>query len=55
MQKEEILALNQLIKSMMESSKEIEKAYKQRNVEGFNSAKKTMLSLQKQIAGITGR
>jgi hypothetical protein len=55
MQKEEILNLNRLIKSMAESSKELERAYQQRNVDEFNSAKKEMISLQKQIAGITGK
>jgi hypothetical protein len=55
MKREEILRLNQLIKSMMDSSKELERAYKQRETDSFNSAKKTMLSLQKQIGDITGR
>jgi hypothetical protein len=52
MNKEEILALNQLIKSMMENSKELDNAYNQKSVEKFNRAKKAMLILQKQIAEI---
>jgi hypothetical protein len=55
MKKEEILALNQIIKSMMENSKDLENAYIKRNIENFNKAKKTMLILQRQIAEITGR
>jgi hypothetical protein len=53
MKPEDILLLNQLIKSMSESSRSLEKAYKQRSVEEFNKAKKNMLNLQMQIANMT--
>jgi hypothetical protein len=52
MKKEEILFLNQLIKTMMDSTKLLEKAYNSRKVEEFNKVKKTMLNLQREIATI---
>jgi|WetSurMetagenome_2_1015567.scaffolds.fasta_scaffold303372_2 hypothetical protein len=52
MKKEEILVLNQLIKSMMEAAKILEKAYNDKKADEFNKAKKTMLALQKEIANM---
>jgi hypothetical protein len=53
MKPEDILLLNQLIKSMSDSSKSLEKAYKQRNVDEFNRAKKTMIDIQIKISDMT--
>jgi hypothetical protein len=53
MKSEDILHLNQLIKSMSEASRSLEKAYKQRSVDEFNKAKKNMLNLQIEIANMT--
>ena len=52
MKKEDILFLNQLINSLMESTRLLEKDYKKRKADEFNKTKKSMINLQKEIAKI---
>jgi len=48
--KEEILFLNQLIKSMEEAEISLEEAYQKKDYDNFNKSKRIMLKMQKQIA-----
>ena len=50
MEKEDILFLNQLIKSLAEAEEMLEKSYAKRDYENFNKSKKTMLRIQKEIS-----
>jgi hypothetical protein len=50
MKKEDILFLNQLIKSLGEAEEVLEKDYEKRNYEEFSKAKKIMLRIQKGIS-----
>lgn len=52
MNKEEIIFLKQLIKSLDEAEKNLEKAYEKRNIDSFNKAKKIMLRIQTEISEI---
>jgi hypothetical protein len=53
MKREESLFLNQLIKSLEEAAKEMEKGYKKKDANQFNKSKKVMLRIQKEIAEMT--
>jgi hypothetical protein len=52
MKKEDILFLNQLIASLEESERNLERAYERRNYEKFNKSKKIMLKIQNEIFNI---
>ena len=52
MEKEDVLFLNQLIKSLEETGKNLEEAYKKSNSEKFNKAKKSIIQIQKEISTI---
>ncbi len=52
MKKEEILFLDQLVRSLEEAERSFEEAYKKRNFEDFNKTKKIMIRIQKEISGI---
>ena len=52
MKKEDFLFLNQLIASLEEAEKNLEKAYEKRNYEKFNKSKKIMLRIQSEISSI---
>ena len=52
MKQEEILFLNQLIKSLEEAGKNLEKSYEKRDYDGFNRSKKIMLRIQKEISNM---
>jgi hypothetical protein len=52
MKREEILFLNQLIKSLAEAEEKFEFSYEKRDSENFNKSKKVMLLLQEEIANI---
>jgi hypothetical protein len=50
MKKEEVSFLNQLIASLEEAERNLERAYEKRDYERFNKAKKIMLRIQNEIA-----
>ncbi|VVB83931.1 Uncharacterised protein [uncultured archaeon] len=50
MNREDILFLNQLIKSLGESGDMMEQSYKKGDYENFNKSKKIMLRIQKEIS-----
>ncbi len=52
MKKEEILFLGQLISSLEEAEKNLEKSYEKGDYENFNRFKKIMLRLQNEIYNI---
>lgn len=52
MKKEDFLFLNQLIASLEEAERNLEKAYGRRNYEKFNKIKKIMLRIQNEISNI---
>jgi hypothetical protein len=52
MEKEEILFLDQLIKSLEEAEKKLEKAYEEKDYGSFNKSKKIMLKIQNEISKI---
>ncbi len=52
MKKEEVLFLSQLIRSLEEGEKSLEKSYEKRDYEKFNKSKKIMLRIQKEISDI---
>ncbi len=52
LKKEEILFLNQLINSLAEAEKNLEKSYEKRDYDGFNKSKKIMLKIQKEISNM---
>jgi hypothetical protein len=52
MKKEEILFLDQLIKSLEEAEKTLEKSYRKRDYDNFNKSKKIMLRIQSEISEI---
>jgi hypothetical protein len=52
MKKEDFLFLNQLIASLEEAERNLERAYKKRNYEKFNKSKKIMLRIQNEISNI---
>lgn len=49
---EEILFLNQLINSLEETEKKLERAYENGEYENFNKLKSMMLKIQKEISNI---
>ena len=52
MKKEDFLFLNQLIASLEEAERNLERAYEKRNYEKFNKSKKIMLRIQNEISNI---
>lgn len=52
MEKEEILFLDQLVKSLDEAEKKLEKAYEKKDYENFNKTKKIMLRIQNEISNM---
>jgi len=52
MKKEEILFLDQLVKSLEEAEKSFEEAYKKKDFESFNRTKRIMFRIQREISGI---
>lgn len=52
MKREEILFLSQLVKSLVEAERNLEKTYEKRNYTDFNKSKKIMLEIQKEISNI---
>lgn len=52
MKKEEVLFLNQLIKSLEQAEKNLESGYEKRDYESFNKSKKIMLKIQKEISNM---
>lgn len=52
MKKEEILFLDQLIKSLEEAEKNLEKTYEKRDYENFNKSKKIMFRIQDEISNM---
>lgn len=52
MKKEEILFLNQLIKSLEKAEGNLEEAYEKKDYDKFNQSKKMMLRIQKEISNI---
>jgi hypothetical protein len=52
MKRDEILFLNQLIKSLEESEKRLETAYEKKEYENFNQSKRMMLRIQEEISKI---
>jgi len=52
MKKEEILFLDQLVKSLVEAEKNLEITYRRKDFENFNKTKKVMFSIQKEISEI---
>jgi hypothetical protein len=52
MKKEEIVFLNQLIASLEEAEKNLEKTYEKRHYDRFNKSKKIMLRIQNEISNI---
>lgn len=55
MKKEDNLFLNQLINSLEEASKKLEKAYEKKDYDNFDKSKKIMLKIQKEISEIINR
>jgi hypothetical protein len=53
MKREEVLFLNQLIKSLEEAERSMEKAYSRRDSLNFNKSKRIMLRIQKEISEMT--
>jgi exonuclease VII small subunit len=52
MKKEEVLFLNQLIRSLEEGERSLERSYEKRDYDNFNKSKKIMLRIQKEISNI---
>lgn len=52
--KEEIVFLNQLVKSLEEGELKLEEAHEKKNHEDFNKMKKFMMEIQKQISEVVG-
>lgn len=52
MKREEILFLDQMIKSLEEAGKNLEKAYERRDYENFNKSKRIMLKVQNEISNM---
>jgi hypothetical protein len=50
MKREDVLFLSQLIKSLEEAGKSLDKSYQKKNYESFNKSKKIMLKIQKEIS-----
>ena len=50
MKRDEILFLNQLVNSLEEAGKKLEKDYEKNDSENFNKSKKIMLKLQEEIS-----
>ncbi len=50
MKQEDVLFLNQLIKSLEEAGKSLERSYEKRDYEKFNKSKKIMLRIQQEIS-----
>jgi hypothetical protein len=52
MNKEDGLFLNQLLTSIEEASKKLERAYQKRDYEKYEEARKEIIKIQKEISGI---
>jgi len=52
MKRDEILFLNQLVKSFAEAEEKFEEYYKKEDYENFNKSKKIMLRIQDEISKI---
>ncbi|VVB82358.1 Uncharacterised protein [uncultured archaeon] len=52
MKRDEVLFLNQLIKSLEDAEKRLEISYKRKEYENFNQSKKIMLRMQEEISEI---
>lgn len=52
MKREEILFLNQLVKSLRDASENLERAYEKKDIDKFNKSKKIMLKIQREISDI---
>jgi hypothetical protein len=52
MKKEDFLFLNQLIASLEEAERNLEKAYRKKNYEKFKKIKKIMIRIQNEISNI---
>ncbi len=52
MKKEDAVFLNHLIKSLEESAKNLEQAYKKTDYDKFNKSKKEILQMQEEIGNI---
>ncbi len=53
MEKEDIVFLSQLIKSLEDSEKKLEKAYEKKDSDEFNKSKKIMINIQGEISKLT--
>lgn len=52
MKKEDIPVLSQLVKTLEEIELKLKEAYDKKDAESFNSSKKLMLEIQKQISKV---
>lgn len=52
MEKEEIVFLNQLVKSLESAEIKLEESYKKNDYANFNQSKKIMMRVQEGISGI---
>ena len=52
LRKKEISFLDQLINSLKKAELRLEKAYKKKNYDSFNEAKKLILEIQKKISNV---
>ncbi len=52
MRREDILFLNQLVKSLEEAERNLEDNYERRDYENFNKSKKIMMRIQEEISKI---
>ncbi len=52
MEREKILFLNQLVKSLGDAEENLEENYERKDHENFNKSKKIMLRIQKEISNI---
>jgi hypothetical protein len=52
MKGEEILFLNQLIHSLEDTERKLEESYRKKDFENFNTLKKGMIKIQKEIFNI---
>lgn len=51
-QKEDIMFLNQLVKTLEEAELKLEEAYDEKDYESFNNVKKLIMQIQKKISGV---
>ena len=50
--KEDLMFLNQLVKTLEEAELKLEEAYDEKNYEDFNNVKKLMINVQKKISEV---